>query len=375
MQLVEHDGKRLLESLGIHVPERVFVAFADTEIPLLSGDGPWYVKAQVLEGHRGDRGLVKRLDRVEDVPTVIASIREALQDMPCAGFLIESGFAHESEWLVSVDIDAQTGVIMAHWSATGGQRVATLESATFAELQARVDLPAPVRETLIALAQAMPASDAISIEINPLAITNDGRAMALDAKIELDSAAIVRHPEWSSWAELSRVGACRSTRERAYIDLFADRGGVAIGRYVELDGDVAMILSGGGASLVAMDALALAGGRPANYVELSGNPDPELLRKAAVIAFTHPRIKAVWIAGSYANFTDIYATVEATLAAYVDVGLTLPVVIRRDGPRAQEAEEMAHAWAKEHGVTLVFHRGDTDLLTSAKEVCRLQNII
>jgi succinyl-CoA synthetase beta subunit len=139
---------------------------------------------------------------------------------------------------------------------------------------------------------------------------------------------------------------------------------------VELDGDVAVILSGGGASLLAMDALMRAGIKPSNYLESSGNPDPESLRKAAAIVLSKPGLKALWIAGSFANFTDIQATVMAVLGAMDDTNVRLPVVVRRDGPSADIAQTEAAAWAKEHGVTLTFHRGDTDLETSSQTVAR-----
>ena len=177
-----------------------------------------------------------------------------------------------------------------------------------------------VPEILSKLKAAMEKNDALSIEINPLAILADGSYVALDAKVELDGAAAFRHPEWS---ELHRLATP-----------------------IELDGDIAVILSGGGASIVALDALQRAGGRPANYIEMSGNPDPESVRRASKIVLAKPGIRAIWIAGSYANFTDIQATVDATLAAADDVNLRVPVVIRRDGPNAEEASKTRRAGLK-----------------------------
>jgi succinyl-CoA synthetase beta subunit len=81
----------------------------------------------------------------------------------------------------------------------------------------------------------------------------------------------------------------------------------------------------------------------------------------------------VWIAGSFANFTDIQATVNGVLAAIADLDLRVPVVIRRDGPNADAAKADAEQWAKDHGVTLQFHRADTDMDASARAVVELMN--
>jgi succinyl-CoA synthetase beta subunit len=140
---------------------------------------------------------------------------------------------------------------------------------------------------------------------------------------------------------------------------------------IELDGDIALILSGGGASLVALDALLTAGGRPANFVELSGNPDSTFVREAAGRVFSKPGLKAVWVAGSYANFTDIAAMLSAIRDAYDEADLSIPFVVRRDGPSTDQARQETLAWAKEKNIPCLFHRADTDLEASAKALLSL----
>jgi len=178
------------------------------------------------------------------------------------------------------------------------------------------------------LAEGMRTHRMMSVEINPLAEKADGSLVALDAKIVLEDESSVRQ--------------------------------------VDLDGDIALILSGGGASLVALDALEIAGGKAANYVELSGNPDFELSKRTAAAVLSKPGLKAVWVAGSYANFTDIAVTVSAVRAAYDEAGLSIPFVVRRDGPRADEAERETRAWAEAKKIPFAFHRADTNLETSAQ---------
>jgi succinyl-CoA synthetase beta subunit len=232
-------------------------------------------------------------------------------------------------------------------------------------------LPLSIVSLVQSLQTILVSSDALSIEINPCVLTVAQEAIALDAKIELDEAASFRHPEWQAFSPLSRYGSVASSREQAYMDLLMQTNRPLLGKYVELSGTIAVILAGGGASLVAMDALTLAGGRAANYLELSGNPDPAFLHQAAMIAFSHPQIEAIWIAGSFANFTDINATVRAILRAVEDTGLHVPVVIRRDGPNANTAEESTSAWARRTGIPLVFQRGSVDFTESAAALVRL----
>ena len=168
---------------------------------------------------------------------------------------------------------------------------------------------------------------------------------------------------------LSPYNRAMTEREKAYGELIRTAGHRGtLGTYLELDGDIAVIFSGGGASLVAFDALIAAGGKPANYVEMSGNPDPESVRLASKIVLSKPGIKALWIAGSFANFTDIEATISAMLNAVDEQAPNIPIVIRRDGPNAQAAQEEAARWSITHGQIIRFDRADVDFDTSARSV-------
>lgn len=369
MKCVETDGKNILKAAGIAIPEGVFVPIDAERIGSASVAFPAFVKAQAFQGRRGRGGLVVRVEREEELTEAVAKVRTALADVPCAGFLIEPAVEHEAEWLVSADIDGASGRFRVTASSQGGTAVSSAETHLVdsdADVRS-LDMPENVRDALRRLVGALSANDALSIEINPLAALPDGSCVALDAKVELDDAAAFRHPEWSAFRLAS--DRKRSERESAYAALLAEAGHRGtLGRYVELDGDIALVLSGGGASLAAIDALRHAGGRPANYVEMSGNPDPAEVTKAAKIVLSKPGIRAVWIAGSYANFTDIQATVNATLAAVKEVGLRAPVVIRRDGPNADAAVRDAEAWGKENGVFVRFDRADTDFDASARAV-------
>lgn len=376
MKLLEKDAKGLLAAQGIRIPEGFLVEWGTNAWPKERGwAGPYYLKSQVLAGRRGKGGLVQRVTSPEEFARVLQDLQAQLSPDVCGGFWCERECPHTEEWFVACDIEYASAQLRAHVSQEGGKEVAKVHTFFIQDLEHhREMLPTVIFDLLERLFLAMRQCDALSIELNPCMIASDGLVTALDAKIELDEAAAFRHPEWKDFLPLSRFGAVTSPREQAYMDLLIKTDRPLLGKYVELTGTIAVILAGGGASLVAMDALKRAGGRAANYLELSGNPDPDFLREATKIVFSHPAMKAIWIAGSFANFTDIHATVMAILRAVEEVGAHVPIVIRRDGPGANEAEQAAIAWAKEKNTPLLFQRGSVDLAESAAAVVRVSQM-
>ena len=374
MKLLESDGKKILRKAGLAVPPGLLMPYSITS-------GPWYgafpvmLKAQVLQGRRGKRGLVRQCENQDEIAVALREMKNQLSPETCGGFLCESVILHAEECLVSFWIDA-VGQICAGVSEAGGASVQKIQTYPLTSVASADSLPVPavIKDVIRKLYPIISAEDILELEINPLAVLTDGTCVALDAKIEVDDAATFRHPEWADYGRGSSSARAPTEREKAYAFFQQSTGHRGtLGRYVELDGDIACVLSGGGASLVAMDALKRAGGRAANYVEMSGNPDPERVRAAVKIVLSKPGIKAIWIAGSCANFTDIKATVGATLQAISDLGLNIPIVIRRDGPNAMAAQEDAHRWAAEQGVSLRFDLAETDLDESARAVVSAAN--
>jgi succinyl-CoA synthetase beta subunit len=372
MKLIEADGKRLLQEAGINVPAGVFVSMDGTvtgELPV----APFMVKSQVLQGRRGKNGLIVKCESTADLQQTLTALRDRLNGTPCAGFLCEPMMDIAAEWFVSVDVDRTSGELRASVSTDGGMGVENAVAFNVADVDAR-SFPDVIKDVIRRLSQLLVRADATHAEINPYAQVRDGSFVALDSKIELDDAAASRHPEWATLHALSPLGRAPTERERAYEQFLATAGHRGtFGKYLELEGDIALILSGGGASLLALDAMHRAGGRAANYLEVSGNPDPEKLRDAVKIALSKPGLRGIWMAGSFANFTDIQATCHAVLQAIEEAGLKIPVAIRRDGPNADTAQQETEAWAAAHNVSVLFHRADTSLESSARAL--LLNIV
>ena len=310
MKLLERDGKKILRDAGIAAP-REFVF-------------PAVVKPQILSGRRGERGLIRH----------IQSEVELTEDERGKKFLCEEFIVHEKEFYIACTIDRAVGDYQILFSEVGGGAVTPADMTT--------NIPEKFSAIARALLAAAKKNDATLIEINPL-VEVAGTLIALDAKVELDDAAAARHPEWALYKQ----------------------SGITP-KNILLDGNIACIFFGGGASLLALDALFAAGARPANFTEISGNPSYGAVRAIAAQVLSAPKIIAVWIAGSHANFTNVFETVRAVLAAYEVAKLSCPIIIRRDGPLTTEAENYAFAWAERNDIKLIFDRIDISFSESAK---------
>jgi succinyl-CoA synthetase beta subunit len=343
MRLVEVDAKRIVHEAGIRIPDSFFLERGTSTWPNdQAWDGPVMIKAQVREGRRGKRGLIKTANSIEEVVRIL----EELGAVECAGFLVEKRVEIVEEWLVSAMIDRSVNDIRVHISSKGGAEAYETES--FAVDAIPTDrFPVEVVEVAKRLGSRLVENDALSIEINPFAKLSTGEWMALDAKIELDDAALGRHAD-------------RQIRFPEVVDSIVD-----------LDGDIGLLLSGGGASLIALDALSRVGGRAANYAEASGNPSPEFMTDLAKRILSKPGLRGLWMAGSHANFTDIEATVKAVLETASVVGWNKPIVIRRDGPNVEAAKAFADEWSRKYGVVLRFHDSNVSLDASAQELVSL----
>lgn len=343
MRLVEADAKRIVHEAGILIPDSFFL---DRTALTWPSDRPWngpvVIKAQVREGRRGKRGLIQIADSIEEA----ARILEELARIECAGFLVEKKIDIAEEWLVSAMVDRSVSDVRIHLSSKGGAEARETETFAVDAIPAE-RFPVEVVDLARKLGRLLVRHDALCIEINPFVKVSTGEWMALDAKIELDDAALGRHAD-------------REIRFPEVIDSI-----------VNLDGDIALLLSGGGASLIALDALARVGGRAANYAEASGNPSPELMTDLAKRILSKQGLRGLWIAGSHANFTDIEATVKAVLEVASSMGWNKPIVIRRDGPNVEAAKTAAKAWAEKHQVTLRFHDSNVSLDASASELMTL----
>ena len=194
---------------------------------------------------------------------------------------------------------------------------------------------------------------------------------ALDSKIVSDDAANFRQKWQLPERNILGTKKSRAELEAEKIDKEDHRG--VVGRvYLDLPGDIGVIAAGGGASLVAMDAMVGYGLRPANYTEFSGNPPKEKVKRLTEIVLGKKGLKGAILVGGKANFTDQVETLSGFLEALVKVQPNYPVVVRRDGPRMSEAKKMLLEAAREHNWNMEVYDEETPIIEAVQ---RLQVLI
>lgn len=377
MILYEYEGKELLRNIGVETPHSTRVT---RNTVLAINHFPVILKAQVLSGHRAKNGGIVRVDEATSLEALVTQLfARTISNETVPSILIEEYIPHTTEYYLALSYDTTRKAPVLIYSTAGGTGIENGEQTVIAldPVTASAPLSTPFPDALLTkIIELFFASDCLLLEINPLIkiINAEGEQwMALDAKIHLDDAAAFRHSDWKM--EPRTPGREPNDRECAARKIDeGDYRGTAGASYIDLDGDIAVLASGGGASLLALDALYKAGGRPANYVEYSGNPPREKVEALAKIVLSKPGIKGLWIVGAVANFTDIYATLSGIISGISDAEASLgthfnfPIVIRRGGPREEEAFAML---LDMHDERLHLFGGETSIPSSAETMVAL----
>ena len=328
MRLLEHQSKKLLSNFGLAFTE-------STPIDSMSGVRatvervglPVVLKVQTPFGGRGNIGAVKFAESVDQA--VVAA--EALLGMELRGttvevISIEPKLNYDREFYVGITWDTVAKLPVALLSLAGGVDVEAAQSDQVArqpfdpwtelapyrarEMAAEVGLTGNILvgigEVLTKLSRAFLTCDGTTMEINPLVVTQDEVLIGLDARVEIEDEAVYRQRErLAPLGELTMTAAGRPPTplelEAQRIDA-RDHRGVA-GRVVEFDGDLALLIGGGGASLTVFDAIKAHGGNPANYCEVGGNPTEEKVAAITSLLLSKPGVKGMAVIMNVVNNT------------------------------------------------------------------------
>jgi len=359
VKIHEYQAKILLREFGVPVPDG---DVADTpgkarEIAQRLG-GTVVVKAQVHAGGRGKAGGIKLADDAagaEAAAKQILGMRLKTPQTPPGGILVrsvwvEQASAIERELYLSMTLDRtrSTHVVMA--SPAGGMEIEEVAEHTpdkiirewthpalgLADFQARrlafgLGLAGEAFKQGVGLIRNLfrfyLAKDCSLAEINPLVVTKDGRVLALDAKLNFDDNALYRHPE---------IVALRDIHEEDPLDVEASKHGL---NYIKLEGDVACMVNGAGLAMATMDIVKLAGGEPANFLDVGGGASPEQIENAFRILSSDPAVKAIFI-NVFGGILRVDRLAEGIIAAVRKLGLTLPVVLRAEGTNVEQGKKM-----------------------------------
>ena len=372
MKLHEHEAKEILKKRGLKTPEK----------GLGKEEKEYVVKAQIFSNNRKEKGGIRfAKNRKEAEAEKQEMIGGRIDTEEVKDVLVEEQIDFTEEYYVSFIYDTDTrkpSMIFSREGGTGieGREASKLPLEDDSQFRFRQFLKeqgfegkeiVKLGSTLQKLSQAFLEEDARLLEVNPLAQTKEGYVV-LDAMMDLDDDANYRHNR--DLPDRSDLGREKTERELKAEKIDEDDHRGVAGKYTELDGDIGMMLAGGGASLTNMDALIEYGGKPANYTEYGGNPPTEKVYRLSKVILSK-ELNGLWHVGGTANNTDILRTMKGFIQALEEEKPDYPIVIRRDGPHADEAFELLHEKKEELDLNMKLFRNDKPMTESAEDLMQM----
>ncbi|MFK7748236.1 MAG: ADP-forming succinate--CoA ligase subunit beta [Kordia sp.] len=371
MNLHEYQGKEILASFGVRIQRGKVAATpaeaveAAKQLTEETGTGWHVIKAQVHAGGRGKGGgvkLAKNLQEVEDIAGQIIGMDLVTPQTSAEGKRVHQvlitedvyypGESETSEFYMSVLLNRATGRNMIMYSTEGGMDIETVAEETphliFTEevdpaqgllgFQARrvafnLGLSGlafkEMTKFVSSLYKAYVSADASLFEINPVLKTSDNKIMAVDAKVTLDENALFRHKDYA---------AMRDLREENPIEVEAKEVGL---NYVDLDGNVGCMVNGAGLAMATMDLIKMAGGEPANFLDVGGTADAKRVEEAFRIILKDDNVKAILI-NIFGGIVRCDRVAQGVVDAYKSMGdaIQVPIIVRLQGTNADIAKEL-----------------------------------
>lgn len=360
MDIHEYQAKEILASFGVDIPPGALAyspeqaAYRAREI----GGERWVVKAQVHAGGRGKAGGVKVCSSDQEIQKTCEGLfgrklvthQTGPEGKGIYRVYVEGAVPIEREIYLGLVLDRTSQRVMIVASAEGGMEIeeisaqkpdsivrATVEPAVgLQDFQCRqiafklgIDpaLTQRMVRTLQGCYRAFRDYDATMVEINPLVVTGDNRILALDAKMTFDDNALFRHPQISELRDKSQEDPRES---RA-----ADRGL----SYVGLDGNIGCIVNGAGLAMATMDTIKLAGGEPANFLDIGGGATPERVAKAFRLVMSDSNVQAVLV-NIFAGINRCDWVAEGVIQALREVQVDVPVIVRLAGTNVEAGQKI-----------------------------------
>jgi succinyl-CoA synthetase beta subunit len=382
MKVHEYQAKLLLARYGVAVPRGEVAGTADEarEIAKKLG-GAVVVKAQIHAGGRGKGGGIRVArdpdEAFEHARAILGMTLVTPQTGPAGRVvrkvLVEEALDLDRELYLGVTLDRSRAVPMVIASRSGGMEIeevaardpsAVLREAVDPSLgmfpfQARrlafaLRLAAePFRQAVSlmqSLFRAYVETDATLAEVNPLLVTSSGRVLALDAKMTFDDNALFRHPD---------IRQMRDLAEEDPLEVEASKFGL---NYVKLDGNVGCMVNGAGLAMATMDLVKLAGGEPANFLDVGGGATEEQVKNAFRIILSDRNVRAILI-NIFGGIMRCDVIAKGVVAAVKEMGLSLPVVVRLEGTNVDEGKRIL----RESGLAVTPAEGLADAARKAVE--------
>jgi succinyl-CoA synthetase beta subunit len=360
MKIHEYQAKAILAKFGVPVP-RGEVVFKKDEARAAAqrlGTPVVVVKAQIHAGGRGKAGGVKLAKSADEAASLAEQILGMKLVTPQTGeegrivrrLLIEEGLNIKRELYISILVDRSTGAPIFMASTVGGMEIEevakTNPEAILREpispvtgmqpyigrkLAFGLGLTAEQTNAAVAFFQslyrAFVETDASLLEINPCVVTGDGRLVALDAKVNFDDNALYRHPEFKELRDLD---------EETPLEVEASKFKL---NYIKLDGTIACMVNGAGLAMATMDIIKLAGGSPANFLDVGGGASEEQVKNAFRILLSDPNVRAVFV-NIFGGILRCDVLASGVVNAAKELNIKVPVVVRMEGTNVKQGQEI-----------------------------------
>jgi succinyl-CoA synthetase beta subunit len=370
MNIHEYQGKSILKSFGVAIQEGIVAETPEAAVEAAkdlqkqTGTGWWVVKAQIHAGGRGKGGgvkLAKSLDEVKEIAGKIIGMQLVTPQTGPQGKLVSKvliaqdvyypGESKTTEFYMSVLLNRQTGRNIIMYSTEGGMDIEEVAAKTphlifKEEVDPAVGLQGfqtrriafnlglsgnafkEMNKFVASLYKAYDSIDASMFEINPVLKTSDNKIIAVDAKVNLDENALYRHPDYA---------AMRDITEEDPTEVEAGEHNL---NYVKLDGNVGCMVNGAGLAMATMDIIKLAGGFPANFLDVGGTANAARVEQAFRIILKDPNVKAILV-NIFGGIVRCDRVAQGIVDAYRNIGeIPVPIIVRLQGTNAIEARKI-----------------------------------
>ncbi|GGG93774.1 MULTISPECIES: ADP-forming succinate--CoA ligase subunit beta [Pedobacter] len=370
MNIHEYQGKQILKSFGVNVQEGIVADTPEQAVEAAKKmktdyNSDWVViKAQIHAGGRGKGGgvkLAKNLEEVKQRATDIIGMQlvtpqtgpegKKVNKVLVAQDVYYPGASETKEFYISVLLDRAKGRNIIMYSTEGGMDIEEVAEHTphlifKEEIDPKVGLQGfqarkiafnlgvsgnafkEMVKFVTALYKAYEATDSSMFEINPVLKTSDDKVIAVDAKVNLDENGLFRHPDYA---------AMRDVTEEDPMEVEASASNL---NFVNLDGNVGCMVNGAGLAMATMDIIKLAGGEPANFLDVGGTANAQTVKAAFNIILKDPNVKAILI-NIFGGIVRCDRVAQGVIDAYKEIGnIPVPIICRLQGTNAEEAKKL-----------------------------------
>jgi len=357
MKIHEYQAKEILRKFKVPVPEGM-VAFTVEEAVSAAekiGGKVWVVKAQIHAGGRGKGGGVKVAKSIDEVRAYAKQIlgmnlvthQTGPEGRVVKRLLIEQGINIDRELYLGITLDRAQSKNVIMVSTEGGVEIEKVAAETPEKILKETIDPAVGIQTyqarklafglglqgdqlknavkfILSLYKTYEDTDASLAEINPLVVTKEGSVIALDAKMNFDDNALYRHPDILEYRDLD---------EEEPLEIEASKYNL---NYIKLDGNVGCMVNGAGLAMATMDIIKLAGGEPANFLDVGGGANKETVANGFKIILSDKNVKAILI-NIFGGIVRCDRVAQGVIDAVKEINVQVPIVVRLEGTNAEEA--------------------------------------